>query len=322
MASSVLILGANGRLGQSLVRAFLDSGWSVHGQVRRDAPGSANAAVRWLRIGLDEPARLAEAARGADVVVHAVNPPYPAWHTQALPLAQSAIATARALNALLMFPGNVYNFGAGMPELLTESTAQEPTSRKGRVRVRIEEALREAARAGLRTAIVRAGDFYGGPGRGAWFDLIIVKSLQQGKVVYPGRTGVVHAWAYLPDLARAFAMVAAQRAALAVYEVLHFPGHAVDGEALLRGIERAARRSGVLGAGVPLRRAGLPWGLLRAGGLVVPMWRELAEMRYLWDVPHRLSGDRLASLLRPIPATPLEHALEETLTNLFPERKA
>src|SRR5688572_13575321 len=113
MASSVLILGANGRLGQSLVRAFLDAGWSVHGQVRRDAPGSANAGVKWLRIGLDEPARLAEAARGADVVVHAVNPPYPAWHTQALPLAQSAIATARALNALLMFPGNVYNFGAG-----------------------------------------------------------------------------------------------------------------------------------------------------------------------------------------------------------------
>jgi hypothetical protein len=73
---------------------------------------------------------------------------------------------------------------------------------------------------------------------------------------------------------------------------------------------------------VPLRRAGLPWGLLRAGGLVVPMWRELAEMRYLWDVPHRLSGDRLASLLGSIPATPLEQALEETLTNLFPERKA
>lgn len=52
------------------------------------------------------------------------------------------------------------------------------------------------------------------------------------------------------------------------------------------------------------------------------MWRELAEMRYLWDVPHRLSGDRLASLLGPIPATPLDQALEETLTNLFPERKA
>jgi nucleoside-diphosphate-sugar epimerase len=186
----------------------------------------------------------------------------------------------------------------------------------------MEEALREAARGGLRTAIVRAGDFYGGPGRGAWFDLIMVKSLPQGKVVYPGRTDAVHAWAYLPDLARAFALVAARRAALAPYEVLHYPGHAVDGATLLRGIERAARRTGVLPSGVRLRRGGMPWGLLKVGGLVVPMWRELAEMRYLWDVPHRLSGDRLSQLLETVPATPLEVALEATLVELFSDRKA
>ena len=107
--------------------------------------------------------------------------------------------------------------------------------------------------------------------------------------------------------------VAAQRAMLPPYEVLHFPGHAVDGESFLRSIERAARRAGVLGEGVPLKRAHLPWGLLRMGGLVVPMWRELAEMRYLWDVPHRLSGERLSALIGALPSTPLEQALGETL---------
>ena len=45
-------------------------------------------------------------------VVHAANPVYTQWQTQALPLAQRAIDTARRLRAVLMFPGNVYNFGA------------------------------------------------------------------------------------------------------------------------------------------------------------------------------------------------------------------
>jgi nucleoside-diphosphate-sugar epimerase len=318
MADSVLILGAGGRLGQALVRAFSEAGWLVHGQARHEPPAGAPASVKWLRMGLAEPTRLAESVRHADVVVHAANPPYTAWHTEALPLAQRAVRVATELRALLMFPGNVYNFGRGMPQVLLEQTPQAPTARKGRVRVAIEEALREAARAGLRTVTVRAGDFFGGLGRGAWFDLVMVKSLPQGKVVYPGRTDVEHAWAYLPDLARAFALVAGQRAALPPHEVLHFPGHAVDGETFLRSLERAARRSRVLRPTVPLQRGGMPWGVLKLGGLIVPMWRELAEMRYLWDVPHRLSGERLARLVGPVPSTPLEEALERALLQLFP----
>jgi nucleoside-diphosphate-sugar epimerase len=321
MAKSVLVLGANGRLGQALTRAFDTAGWAVKGQIRRDPPAGAPPAAKWLREPLAEPARLAEAAGSADIVVHAVNPPYPAWHTQGLPLAQQAAAAARALGALLMFPGNVYNFGAGMPELLVETTPQLPTSRKGQVRVHVEEALREAARSGLHTVVVRAGDFFGGPGRGAWFDLVLLKSLPQGKVVYPGPTDRVHAWAYLPDLARTFVLLAERRAALAQFEVIHFPGHALDGETLLQAVQRAAHRVGVIGGGVRLRRGSLPWPLLQIGGLVVPMLRELAEMRYLWRVPHRLSGERLAGIVGEIPATPLATALEDTLRELFPPRR-
>jgi hypothetical protein len=99
--------------------------------------------------------------------------------------------------------------------------------------------------------------------------------------------------------------------------VVHFPGYSVTGETFVRAIERAARKCGVLGPAVRLELAGMPWPLLQIGGLVVPMWRELAEMRYLWNVPHSLSGERLAALIGTIPATPLEQALEATLRALF-----
>ena len=61
----------------------------------------------------------------------------------------------------------------------------------------------------------------------------------------------------------------------------------------------------------------MPWGFLRVAGLVVPMFRELAEMRYLWNVPHRLAGERLTSLLGTVPATPLDDAMDATLRELF-----
>jgi nucleoside-diphosphate-sugar epimerase len=317
MSKTALILGANGRLGQALVSAFLAGGWRVLAQVRRAPARAAEPGLQWLQSPLEDPAGLADAARAADVVVHAVNPVYTRWPTEAMPLARHAMETARRLGAVLMFPGNVYNFGAGMPERLTEATPQHPTSRKGRIRVEIEDAMREAARSGLRVVVIRAGDFFGGPGRGAWFDRVIAKSLKQGKVVYPGRMNIAHAWAYLPDLAGTFVQVAERRADLAVFEILHFPGHAPSGRELLDSMERSARRIGVLRAGASLHRGRMGWTFLRLAGLVVPMFRELAEMRYLWYVPHGLAGDRLTALLGNVPATPIDEAMESTLRELF-----
>jgi nucleoside-diphosphate-sugar epimerase len=312
MGGSVLVLGANGRLGQVLVDAFRADGWRVAGQVRR-TPARTAQGVRWVQAPLAEPAALAEAAGPADVVMHAANPVYTRWAQDAMPMARQAMDVARRLSAVLLFPGNVYNFGRRMPELLSESTAQHPTARKGRIRVALESAMREAARAGLRVTVVRAGDFFGGPSPGSWLDMVIAKSLRNAKVVYPGRTDIPHAWAYLPDLARTFVMVANRRTELPVYETLHFPGHSPTGEGFLQALERAARRLGILGPDARLRRATMPWSMLRIGGLVVPMWRELAEMRYLWDVPHRLSGERLEKLLGKVPHTPLDEALEAAL---------
>ena len=64
-----------------------------------------------------DPAQVAGAARGMDVIVNALNPPYPRW-TRDLPrLTGSVIAAARESGATVMIPGNVYNYGAAMPRL-------------------------------------------------------------------------------------------------------------------------------------------------------------------------------------------------------------
>ncbi|RPH63932.1 MAG: epimerase [Burkholderiales bacterium] len=327
MSASVLILGANGRFGRVATRAFAAAGWRVLAQARHPAPGldsGSPANVEPLTAALDDQQTLSHRAAGVRSVVYAVNPPYTRWSTEALPAARLGMDLARRLDATFMLPGNVYNFGEQMPAMLEEDTPQLATTGKGRIRCEMEADLDARAAQGLRSVVVRAGDFYGGAGTGSWFDLAIVRSLRSGKLVYPGPMNVRHAWAYLPDLAGAFVAVAqaeshrasgGSAAGRAAARRLHFHGHTLTGAELLDAVERAAASLGIAAPG-RLRRGSMPWGLIRAGGLIVPMWRELAEMAYLWRVPHALSGNRLERAIGPMPVTPVETAVRDALVAL------
>jgi nucleoside-diphosphate-sugar epimerase len=309
----VLVLGANGRLGRAAVEAFAAAGWRVFAHARRAPAAPLPPGAQPVDRPLDDLAGLAAQAAGARVVVHALNPPYTRWAQEALSLARQGMDLAQRLGATFMLPGNVYNFGSSMPALLQPDTPQRADSRKGRIRVQLEAEMRHRAGSGLRSVVLRAGDFYGG-GRGSWFDQVIVGRLARGRLVYPGPLDVPHAWAYLPDLARAFVAVAA-RDDLPAFGALHFAGHTLTGAQLLAGVERAAASLGRVPA-AGWRRGGLPWPLLRAGGWLVPMWRELAEIAYLWRVPHALDDGALQACAGPLPATPLDAALRRTLLAL------
>ncbi|HEY0858930.1 MAG TPA: NAD-dependent epimerase/dehydratase family protein [Albitalea sp.] len=307
MTTTVLILGAAGRIGQVLATAFADAGWSVRAQSRKALPQALDrGAIRPVRCDALDAAAIRTAASGADVVVHALNPPYADWSRQAGPLADAAMAAAQVSGALLMLPGNVYNFGSKLPPLLTPTTPEHGDHAKARIRIDIE--ARMAAAPGLDSVVLRAGDFFGGGGRGSWFDLAVAARLRSDRFVYPGPPDVVHAWAYLPDLAQAFVRVAERRARLRGQHRLHFAGHAVTGAQLHEAMEAAMGR--------PLRRAGMPWGLMRLLSPLVPTWREVVAMRYLWQRPHRLDDSSLRALIGEPPHTPLREAVAQACRDL------
>lgn len=307
---SVLILGANGRFGRATVDAFAAAGWRVCAQARRPPATPWPRGVRPTAAALTDVDALQSSAAGAKVVVHAVNPLYTRWSTDLLPTARQAMDLAERLQARLVLPGNVYAYGAGMPRRLVEDTPQRPTTGKGCLRMALEDEIAARCAQGLRASIVRAGDFYGA-GHGSWFDLMIAKGIARGRLVYPGPMDRAHAWAYLPDLARAVVGVAARDDAPA-FERLHFPGHTLTGAQLLDALERAAHALGIGPAGAFTRRR-QPWWPIRLAGLVWPMGRAIAEMAYLWEVPHELDGTRLQAVLGTVPATPVETALRAAL---------
>ena len=312
-----LVLGANGRFGLAAVKAFHAAGWRVLAHVRRDAVPGMPAGVDLVRGQLETLAGALARIAAPSVVVHGINPIYTRWDEEALPAARAAMDLAEQLGARFMLPGNVYNYGEGMPALLDEATPQRPTTSKGRIRAEMEKELERRAAAGrLRATVITAGDFFG-EGSGSWLDQAIVKKIRDGKLDYPGDVSLIHAWAYLPDLARAFVAVAATPAT-APFERFTFAGHSVAGTAILETIERAATTLG-LSPARGWRHGRMPWAVIRVVGVLVPMWRELARMSYLWRVPHALSGRKLAARCPGLQATPLEEAMHTSLVALgFP----
>jgi nucleoside-diphosphate-sugar epimerase len=307
VSSRILVLGAAGRIGYLAAEAFRDAGWTVDGLVRPGTAARTPPGIRAVEANALDHSGVAKAAYGADVVLHALNPPFTEWPRQALSLAYSAINAAESAGATLLFPGNLYNYGSPLPSVIDETTPMRPTSRKGRLRVAIEDRMQEATERGMRAIIVRAGDFFGG-GRGSWLDLALTKDLGRGRLTYPGPTGLLHEWAYVPDLAATLVRLAAVREQLAPFASFAFPGQSVTGHEFCTAIARAS------GRGLQIRR--MSWWLIHALRPIVPLCRELSELAYLWHEPHRVDGHRLEALIGSVPRTPLEVAVARALQEL------
>lgn len=307
---TIAILGAAGRIGDATSRAFVKAGWHVKGVGRNRRTTEMAPGVEPVKADAFERDQLIAATAGADVILSAVNPAdYAGWEGTVLPMAENAVAAAKAAGATLMLPGNVYNFGHGIGLATGEDAEEAPTTGKAKIRIALERYLREQAEEnGVRSIVLRAGDFYGGRKPGSWLDLLILSKIEKGIFTWPGPWDCPHAFAYLPDLADTFVKLAENRAEFGDFERFHFAGHTLTGAEMQRLVEQAVGRT--------LKRAGVPWTLLRAAGIFKPLYREIAVMSYLWRTAHSLDGSKLEKAIGPVPATPPAVAISEALSDL------
>ncbi|MBO6505197.1 MAG: NAD(P)H-binding protein [Kordiimonadaceae bacterium] len=301
MAGKVLVLGANGRFGRAATNAFLDGGWQVSAMVRNAATTDLPHGLTIIEGDAMDEASVVRAASDMDVIVNALNPAYGDWEDTVPTFTRNVIAAAEASGASILIAGNVYVFGEDMPSLLTSITAHKPSNAWGRVREDLEHAYRDASHRGVQTILLRAGDFFEGKDTGNWFESQMANKLCKGVFTYPGPTDRMHAWAYLPDLGRAAEMLARNRRDLGAFEDIGFEGYSLTGAELTKELEALT--------GKPLKVKIMPWWAIRLLANFNSNMRGVAAMSYLWRVPHRLDGSKLAALLPDFQPTPLEGAL-------------
>ena len=314
--STVLVLGATGGIGGEVARRLRDAGWDVRALRRTSTQAiERRDGIQWIRGDALDREDVMNAAAGCSVIIHAVNPPgYRRWSELVLPMLDNTIAAAATQGATIVLPGTVYNYGPDAFPLLTEDTPQRPMTRKGAIRVEMEQRLQKASREGARVLIVRAGDFFGPNAGSSWFSQGLVKQGRPVKTIsYPGRRGVGHLWSYLPDVGRTVVELLARRDTLDAFASFHMEGHwDADGTQMSDAIRRVVARR----TGTAPRVAAFPWWLLALASPFVTTLREMGEMRYLWRTPVRMSNARLVAALGREPHTSLDEAVEATLTGM------
>jgi nucleoside-diphosphate-sugar epimerase len=304
---TALVIGARGGIGSETCRSLLRHGWRVRG-VARSLPADDKSGVEWMRGDALVAADVSCAAKGAEVIVHAVNPPgYRGWDHVVLPMLDNTIAAARKVGARVVLPGTIYNYGPDAFPLLREDSPQHPITRKGELRVAMEQSLEHASREGVPALILRCGDFFGPHAVNNWFTQGLLESGKSvRKVRYPGPLELGHAWAYLPDVAETFALLLDRAGELAPFTRLHFPGYWLDGNAMVDAIRRATGNREIVATG-------FPWWRVALASPFSETLRELRKMRYLWRTPIQLDGRHLRETLESLPCTPMEQAIRTTL---------
>ena len=216
-----------------------------------------------------------QAVENSEVVYLTVGISYNAkiWQAQWPLVMQNAIAACKKHNAKLVFFDNVYMYGK-VDGWMTEQTPIKPISKKGEVRAQIAEMLMEEVRNGKLTALIaRSADFYGPNTPTSVLSVMVFDNLKKSKKAqWMLNEKVKHTFTYVPDAARAMALLGNTDAAY--NQVWHLPTdkNALTGKEL---IELAAKA-----LNAPARYTVLSRWMLRVIGLFMSVARESIEMLY------------------------------------------
>ncbi|MFH1792977.1 MAG: NAD(P)H-binding protein [Pseudomonadota bacterium] len=309
---SVLVLGASGGIGGAIAAALLRHGWQVRGMARdvMSTERRANPHIEWVQGDAMSRDDVVRAASGVAMIVHAVNPPgYRNWGKVVLPMIDNTIAAARAAGgARIVLPGTIYNYDPARTPVIDANSPQEPRSRKGAIRVALEQRLADAAPE-VPSLILRAGDFFGPGVRSSWFaQAMVAPGKPVARIVNPAR-GAGHSWAYLPDLAEAFARLMNAEDKLSPFERVQFEGiYDASGSLMTDALRR------ITGRKVPIWS--FPWWLMRLAAPFGGFPREAAEIAQYWRHPVRFDNRRLFDLIGQEPRTDLDRAIKASLVDM------
>jgi len=279
MSAARHVVFGGGQVGSILARMLVERGHDVR-VAKRTAVGIPEGAAPMLGDAGD-PAFCRDAAEGAAVVYHCMNPPYTtkAW-AEFVPRYMTNLinASARA-GARLVTLDNVYMLGKPGGRSLDDQTPMNPCSRKGEIRAKAAQLLFDAhSRGDVRAVTGRASDFYGPGGTltqlGDYFWPRVLKG-RSGQVI--ANPDAVHTYHYIPDVAAGLAALgeAPDEALGRPWMLPCRPAESL--RELVRRLEKHVSASVAL--------AVVPGWMLALLSLVNPPLREMAEMQYQWKEP-------------------------------------
>ncbi|TFV82910.1 NAD-dependent epimerase/dehydratase family protein [Blastococcus sp. CT_GayMR16] len=273
MALHVIV--GKGPVGMTTAEELVARGHEV--RVLSRSGGRSTDAVEHRQVDATDADALTDATRGAASIYNAVNPAYHRWAADWPPVATALLTAAERTGAVLVTMANLYGYGRPAGPM-TPETPLAATDVKGRVRIRMWNDALAAHEAGrVRITEARAADFVGPQVPAEHSHLTRqLSALRKGRRAWViGDPDAPRTWAYLPDVATTLATLGTDERALG--RAWHVPSNPP------RSQRQALTDLAAAMDLPPVPVSGIPWPVLRALGVVVPMMREVAAMRHQFD---------------------------------------
>jgi nucleoside-diphosphate-sugar epimerase len=290
------ILGAGGAVSNELMPLLIADKVPLR-LVSRS--GKAVIGAESIAADLTDLAATKRVVQGSSVVYLLVGLPYDirVWSVQWPKIMSNVIEVCKEASARLLFFDNVYMYGRVQGHM-TEQTPLRPVSRKGEVRARIAQQLLDEMNAGKIDALIaRSADFYGpAADRTSVPNMLVFAKLAQGKTAqWLCNADVPHSLTYIPDAARALALLAQRDDAFG--QTWHLPTapNPMTGREFISAAATAMnRRNGV---------SVLPKWMMSIGGLFNRTIREAVEMAYQNEQPYLFDSTKFNTAFGFVPVS-------------------
>lgn len=303
--NKALVAGASGGMGYAIVNELSDRGVAVTAFARTEEKlkklyqNRRNVTIAAGDIfQMDD---LLAAAEGADVIFHAANIPYAQWESKLPTLMGNILAAAKTRGAKLAVVDNIYAYGRSAGEKVRETAPKNPHTKKGAIRLRLEQMVRSSDVPAL---IAHFPDFYGPNAANTLLHYTLQNVIRNKKSGFVGDQSIAREYIYTPDGAKAIVNLA-------------FTDHAygqnwnIPGCGVITGKELIAIIRGITGYDRPVTT--ITKGMIRFLGIWNKNMREAVEMFYLNEQPVVLSGTKYEYEIGPLPCTPYEEGLKQTI---------
>ena len=292
------ILGAGGAIGIELAKALTVYTKDIR-LVSRN-PKKVNETDTLFAADLTKDIDVKNAVKNSEVVYLTAGLPYNTkfWQSTWPVIMRNVINACIENKSRLVFFDNIYMYDGKDLSPITERTAINPPSRKGKVRAEIVEMIWNAVQhQGLVALIARAADFYGPSVKNvSVLTETVIKPLSEGKTAnWLVSDQFKHSYTYTIDAGKATALLGNSQDAFG--ETWHLPT-AKDPWTGKEWIEVIARE-----LGVKPRYRTVSKTMVKLIGIFLPVMRESHEMLYQYDKDYVFNSDKFENRFsfRPTP---------------------
>ena len=308
MKSEILILGSTGSIGYAFADNLISKNIAITVLVRDVAKANnlfkSNPLVEIIRGDVQDLVLLKQLSTDKKYIFHGINYPYNQWFGNMDTVTIKIIEASSINKAMIIFPGNVYNYG-NLP-LIREDSPQNPSTRKGNLRVELEKMLYEAANAGkCKVLNVCLPDFWGPNVLNEGIKPIFMNALKGKSLPSMIRTDIPHQMVFTKDAAEIMVRLV-QRGIEKPYENYNYGGYI---HPTLKGFLNQISRL----ANAPEKITVYPKWLFSILGIFSPVMKEVKEMLYLFEGTVILDDLKVRKLFPDFKETSMDEAITETL---------